>query len=215
MSAKDRTPTTRLLALAAFILAAGLLSLRGYDLLAAPSAEPVGGAMEKELTYLLEPITGRDRIRVSVTGHSPKTVLIMVDGEIASDLRPMRARIEPVLIASINFNPETDRLSLSQFPFARGAGRTLTPLQIAELTGLGLLSLMLLISLLTPTTAPHASAPAPRQPESPIARAARTTPVAPVAIEPDDGLRTATALAETKPNETANLVRSWMSYTEE
>jgi len=214
MSAKDRTPTTRLLALAAFILAAGLLSLRGYDLLAAPSAEPVGGAMEKELTYLLEPITGRDRIRVSVTGHSPKTVLIMVDGEIASDLRPMRARIEPVLIASINFNPETDRLSLSQFPFARGAGRTLTPLQIAELTGLGLLSLMLLISLLTPTTTPRAStpAPAPRQPETPIARAART---APVAIEPDNGLRTATALAETKPNETANLVRSWMSYTEE
>lgn len=214
MSAKDRTPTTRLLALAAFILAAGLLSLRGYDLLAAPSAEPVGGAMEKELTYLLEPITGRDRIRVSVTGHSPKTVLIMVDGEIASDLRPMRARIEPVLIASINFNPETDRLSLSQFPFARGAGRTLTPLQIAELTGLGLLSLMLLISLLTPTTTSHASvpAPAPRQPETPIARAART---APVAIEPDNGLRTATALAETKPNETANLVRSWMSYTEE
>lgn len=214
MSAKDRTPTTRLLALAAFILAAGLLSLRGYDLLAAPSAEPVGGAMEKELTYLLEPITGRDRIRVSVTGHSPKTVLIMVDGEFASDLRPMRARIEPVLIASINFNPETDRLSLSQFPFARGAGRTLTPLQIAELTGLGLLSLMLLISLLTPTTTPRAStpAPAPRQPETPIARAART---APVAIEPDNGLRTATALAETKPNETANLVRSWMSYTEE
>lgn len=214
MSAKDRTPTTRLLALAAFILAAGLLSLRGYDLLAAPSAEPVGGATEKELTYLLEPITGRDRIRVSVTGHSPKTVLIMVDGEIASDLRPMRARIEPVLIASINFNPETDRLSLSQFPFARGASRTLTPLQIAELTGLGLLSLMLLISLLTPTTTPRAStpAPAPRQPETPIARAART---APVAIEPDNGLRTATALAETKPNETANLVRSWMSYTEE
>lgn len=214
MSAKDRTPTTRLLALAAFILAAGLLSLRGYDLLAAPSAEPVGGAMEKELTYLLEPITGRDRIRVSVTGHSPKTVLIMVDGEIASDLHPMRARIEPVLIASINFNPETDRLSLSQFPFARGAGRTLTPLQIAELTGLGLLSLMLLISLLTPTTTPRANAPAPapRQPETPIARAART---APVAIEPDNGLRTATALAETKPNETANLVRSWMSYTEE
>ncbi|MEL7112793.1 MAG: hypothetical protein AAGK93_07610, partial [Pseudomonadota bacterium] len=85
MSAKDRTPPMRLLALAAFLLAAGLLSLRAYDLFGSVKSESVGNSVESELTYLLEPITGSDRVRVSVTGEEPKSVLIMVDGDIATD----------------------------------------------------------------------------------------------------------------------------------
>ena len=213
MRAKDRTPTTRLLALAAFVLAAGLLSLRAFDLFGTPETEPVGGAAERELTYLLEPITGEDRIRVSVTGHSPKSVLVMIDGEMGSDLRTVRTQIENILVASIGFDLETDTLTLSQFPFARGVGASLTPLEIAELTGLGLLALILLGAAFAPSAAP-APTPLARPQDRPI-EAARQTRPAPQVLEPNQDLDAATTLAETQPRQTANLVRDWMSYREE
>lgn len=213
MRAKDRTPTTRLLALAAFVLAAGLLSLRAFDLFGTPETEPVGGAAERELTYLLEPITGEDRIRVSVTGHSPKSVLVMIDGEIGSDLRAVRTQIENILVASIGFNLETDTLTLSQFPFARGVGASLTPFEIAELTGLGLLALILLGAAFAPSTAPAPTPPA-RPQDRPI-EAARQARLSPQVLEPNQDLEAATTLAETQPSQTANLVRDWMSYREE
>ena len=213
MRAKDRTPTTRLLALAAFVLAAGLLSLRAFDLFGMPETEPVGGAVERELTYLLEPLTGEDRIRVSVTGHSPKSVLVMMDGEVASDLRAVRTQIENILVASIGFNLETDTLTLSQFPFARGVGASLTPFEIAELTGLGLLTLILLGAAFAPAST---SAPAPTTPtrERP-AEAARQPRPSPQLLEPNQDLEAASTLAEAQPSQTANLVRDWMSYRED
>ena len=216
MSAKDRTPTTRLLALAAFLLAAGLLSLRAYDVFGSVKSEPVGNSVERELTYLLEPITGSDRVRVSVTGRTPKTVLVMVDGDIATDLRPLRARVENVLTASIGFDAENDTLTLSQFPFARGVGGTLTPFQIAELTGLGLLSLILLITILTPqrTREMMATPPEPRLPDPMMSRTPRLTASAPVQAEPSE-LNEASTLAEANPKETAKLVKGWMSYAED
>ncbi|MHA7899695.1 MAG: hypothetical protein ACX94B_07490 [Henriciella sp.] len=213
MSAKDRTPTLRLLALAAFLLAAGLLALRAYDLFGTVKSEPVGSSVERQLTYLLEPITGTDRVRVSVTGRAPKTVLIMVDGDLASDLRPLRTRVENILQASIGFDVEADKLTLSQFPFARGVGGSLTPFQIAELTGLSLLSLTLLVILLSSqrqpeitTASPHRTAiqPPPRPQH----------PAIPMTTEPND-VREAAALAEANPQETANLVRGWLSYAED
>lgn len=213
MRAKDRTPTTRLLALAAFLLAAGLLSLRAYDLFGTPETDPVGGAAERELTYLLEPIAGEDRIRVSVTGHSPKSVLVMIDGEVGSDLRAVRSQIEDILVASIGFNLETDTLSLSQFPFARGVGASLTPFEIAELTGLGLLSLILLGAAFAPASAPAPTQPAPPR-ERPI-EAAHQARLSPQLLEPNQDLDAASTLAETQPRQTANLVRDWMSYRED
>lgn len=213
MRAKDRTPTTRLLALAAFVLAAGLLSLRAFDLFGTPETEPVGGAVERELTYLLEPLTGEDRIRVSVTGHSPKSVLVMIDGEVGSDLRSVRTQIENILVASIGFDLERDSLTLSQFPFARGVGASLTSFEIAELTGLGLLSLLLLGVAFTPAATP---APAPTAPtrERPI-EAARQARPSPQLLEPNQDLEAASTLAEAQPSQTANLVRDWMSYRED
>ena len=216
MSAKDRTPITRLLALAAFLLAAGLLSLRAYDLFGSVNSEPVGNSVERELTYLLEPITGSDRVRVSVTGRTPKSVLVMVDGEIATDLRPLRSRVENILAASIGFDADSDTLTLTQFPFARGVGGTLTPFQIAELTGLSLLSLILLFIMLTPQrssdVATLAPAPEPARPEPLMPRASRLP--APLPVEPSE-LSEASALAETNPQDTARLVKGWMSYAED
>jgi len=214
MSVRDRPSTTRLMALVAFILAAGLFSLRAYDTFGSVTAEPMGGALEQELTYLLEPITGTDKVRVSVTGSSPKTVLLMIDGAVATDLRPLRTRVEAILVAAMAFDLERDTLTLSQFPFARGVGASLTPLQIAELTGLGMLSLLLLMVWVSPSR--RAVIPPPHVEQRPQALAARQPARLPAPVaERDPDLREASALAEAKPNETAHLVRDWMSYAED
>ncbi|MEM9180312.1 MAG: hypothetical protein AAGA89_11395 [Pseudomonadota bacterium] len=214
MSVKDRSPTTRLMVLAAFVLAAGLFALRAYDVLGSGKTEPVGGVLEQELTYLLEPITGPDKVRVSVTGSSPKSVLVMIDGDFATDLRPLRTRIETVLTAAMAFNPERDTLSLTKFPFARGVGASLTPLQIAELTGLALLSALLLALGLAPQRLRQT---VPREMDPPLRTVAPKPPArlaAPAQVDRHDQ-HDANALAEAKPNETAQVVRNWMSYAED
>lgn len=214
MSVKDRSPTTRLIILAAFILAAGLFALRAYDNFAGAKSDPVGSSLERELTYLLEPITGPNKVRVSVTGGTPKSVLVMIDGEVGTDLRPLRTRIESILIAAMGFEAEQDTLSLSQFPFARGVGEALTPMQVAELSGLGLLTILLLMAGLAPsrlrTEPQQQSDPYPLSP--PAHASAR---LAPPARGPRADLSEAAALAEAKPNETAHVVRNWMSYAED
>ncbi|MEL7031143.1 MAG: hypothetical protein AAGL97_08935 [Pseudomonadota bacterium] len=214
MSVKDRSPTTRLMVLVAFVLAAGLFALRAYDVFGTPKAQPVGGVLEQELTYLLEPITGADKVRVSVTGMAPKSVLVMIDGEIATDLRPMRTRIETILTAAMAFDPQSDALHLTQFPFARGVGASLTPRQISELMGLGLLAALLLALGLAPKRerriAPREIAPPVRAAD--LRQPARLAAPSPAA-RPEH--QDAVALAETNPNETAQVVRNWMSYAEE
>ena len=213
MSAKHRTPYTRLMALAALILAAGLLSLRAYDLFGSAKTDPVGSSIERELTYLLEPITGAEKVRVSVQGRVDRTVLVMVDGDVATDLRPLRARIENVLIAAIGFDPAIDTLTLTQFPFARGVGASLTPLQMAELTGLGLLCALLLATALGTRSLPNMTTPQLARHRDPPAPQPARLPAPEPTAQPE--LNEAGALAETKPNETARLVRGWMSYAEE
>ena len=214
MSATTRTSTPRLLALAALLLAAGVFALRATDIFSAPTPAPIGDRVEQELTYLLEPITGVDKVRVSVTGRSDRQILIMIDGALATDMRTSRTQIESVLTAAIGFDAETDTLTLTQFPFARGVGASLTPLQIAELTGLGLLCALLLISLMNGagarTVEPAPVTPMPREPY-PAQPARLSAPEA----ETGSDLQTAGSLAEAKPNETARLVRGWMSYAED
>lgn len=214
MSATHRTPNTRLFALAAFILAAGLLSLRAYDVFGSLKAEPIGSTAEQEITYLLEPITGADKVRVSMTGLSEKTVLIMIDGEVSTDLRPLRTQVENVLSASIGFDAERDTLTLSQFPFARGVGGKLTPLQIGELTGLGLLCLLLAGQAFSPRQVAAPTAP-PRQPDPISPMPHQPARLAPPRAAPEPDYQNAATLAETKPDDTAKLVRGWMTYAED
>ena len=214
MSAKTGLSYPRLIALAALLLAAGLLSLRAYDTFNGVKSEPVGSAIERELTYLLEPITGAEKVRVSVTGRSDRSVLVMIDGEMGSDLRAARTQIENILIASLGFDPASDTLTLTQFPFARGVGGSLTALEIAELTGLGLLCAILFAGIVTsPSFSVRGEplAPTPRR-EPLVAQPARLpSPVANLGEDMGEAAR----LAETKPNETASIVRNWLSYAED
>ena len=214
MSAQESPSTTRLIALAAILIAAGLFALRAYELFSKVESDPAGSAVEQKLTYLLEPITGQDKVRISVSGIAPKTVLIMLDGDVAQDLRPIRSRIEPILTASISFDTERDVLTLSQFPFARGVGSSIEPMHLAELIGLGLLIAMLVANgtLRTPTQAAATSSLDPR----PLpAREPLPTRLAPLDVEPVSDFLEATELAEQNPNETTRLVRNWMSYAED
>lgn len=214
MSAQDRPSTTRLMALAAILIAAGLFALRAYDLFGDVQSEPASGSVAQELTYLLEPITGQDKVRVSVSGIAPKSVLIMMDGDVAEDLRPIRARIEPILTASIGFDAERDTLILSQFPFARGVGSSIQPLHLAELIGLGLLIAMLIAGGTLRTPQPTRPIPTLEPRPVPARPAAPARLVAPDP-EPFSELREASEFVEQNPNETARLIRSWMSYAED
>lgn len=215
MSAKTGIPFPRLIALTALLLAAGLLSLRAYDTFGGAKSEPVGSAIERELTYLLEPVTGAEKVRVSVTGRSDRTVLVMIDGEMGSDLRAARTQIENILIASLGFDPTTDTLTLTQFPFARGVGGSLTALEMAELTGLGLLCALLFAGVLGGQSMPaRRQAPEPtvrREPMMAHQPARLPAPATSVGSE----LGEAANLAESKPNETASVVRNWLSYAED
>ena len=214
MSAKDRTPTTRFLAFAAILLAAGVFALRAHDLFAAPKSDPIGSALERELTYLLEPIAGAERVRVAGTMGRPKTVLVMIDGAPANDLRGVRAQVESILIAAMGFNVETDSLTLSQFPFAHGVNGSLTALEIAELTGLGVLILVLLGASLTPQRAQATPSSVAETGRIALQAPTRAQLPAPKINAPSE-LNQAEDLAETKPVETAGLVRGWMSYAED
>ena len=92
----------------------------------------------------------------------------------------------------------------------------MTPFEIAELTGLGLLSLILLGLVFAPAPAISQTAPAPirNQPSEPSPQG-RSAPQVPQVLEPNQDLNDATSLAETQPSQTADLVRDWMSYREE
>ncbi|MEM9842626.1 MAG: hypothetical protein AAF767_08250 [Pseudomonadota bacterium] len=211
MRAKDRTPSTRLLALFALILATGLLSFRAYDVFRGETSDPVGSATERELTYLLEPITGAQNVRVSIQGYSPKTVLIMINGAPKDDLSDLRPRLEAILIAAIGFAPETDTLTLKQFPFAQGTSGEVTSAQALELIALGALSILLLATLLMPDARPQDPVVADDQPvrrlaPKPRQHAARQSPT-----EIDAAAR----LAQSKPNETAALIRGWLMRAED
>ena len=132
------------------ILAAGVLSFRAFDLFANSKTEPVGSSLEREITYLLEPITGQGDVRVSVSGRTDRQILVMMNGAVGEDLRALRTQVESVLGASLGYNPETDTLTLTQFPFARGVGSSFTLFQIAEFTGLSLLTILLLLIYTAP-----------------------------------------------------------------
>ena len=80
MTAANRTPTTRILTLAAIILAAGVLSFRALDLFASPAPAPTGSAIEQKVTSFLEPMVGKDAVRVSITGKDKRRTLLLIDG---------------------------------------------------------------------------------------------------------------------------------------
>ncbi|MDJ0922595.1 MAG: hypothetical protein QNI84_15815 [Henriciella sp.] len=209
MSATARTPITRNLTLVALLVAAGVFSLRLFDVLQpAPATAPVGSQQEREVTALLETVTGPGQVKVAVHGGPEKSWLVLING--APDSARIE-RIETILAASTGFRPGTDTLTVSEFEFATSA-RSQVPYQGAlELTGLGLI--VLILGGLSLRGAERSSAGAvqvlPAQTTSP-----RAAPdAAPPGLSQDTAIERAGALAEANPDGTVRLLRTWMSET--
>ena len=210
MTAANRTPTTRILTLAAIILAAGVLSFRALDLFASPAPAPTGSAIEQKVTSFLEPMVGKDAVRVSITGKDKRRTLLLIDGPENGSTEQLQTDIEALLKASIGFNAERDQLTIKQIPFAAGTGTSLTPLQMAEFSGLGILCITLLALLMMQSRQVITTPEPARQRLEPEAKL-QTAPRLQTAPEISNAAR----LAEQNPEQTVHILRKWMSETED
>ncbi|MEQ3745189.1 MAG: hypothetical protein ABNH53_03015 [Henriciella sp.] len=213
MTAANRTPTTRILTLAAIIIAAGVLSFRALDLFASPAAPINGSALEQRAINLLEPLIGNNAVRVSIAGTEGRTILILLDGP-AENLDPsLKANIEVILTASVGYGAPRDTLTIKQFPFAAGTGTRLSPLQMAEFTGLGLLCMTLLASLMLQN---RSATPAEMQPSQlPAKRASRPQQPEQASTLASPDIAKAADMAERNPSDTVHILRNWMTGSED
>ena len=153
MSALIKTPTTRILTLAALTLAAGVFCLRAVDLFSGGiETAAIGSPLEQELTHLIEPIAGAGNVRVSVKGGNARKYLVLLNGPQLNADQPsdIKTSAEAIIKSAAPFNAAKDTLTLSQFPFAYSVSGELTTLEIAEFSGLGLICILLLAGLAQP-----------------------------------------------------------------
>lgn len=207
MTSVNRTPTTRLLALVALIVATGVLCLRGLDLFVdtAPPQTAFANPAERAITNLLDPIIGPGHFRVSVALGEPSRTMILLDETRA--VQNLDNQIE-LIVQSILAAPDA-AITITNVPFAANAKPNLSPLQLAELMGLGLLCAMLTAQLFLPLATPQSQTTiAP--PETAMRRPdLRLVPEAPAAQHVTE-IDTAAQLAVSDPDGTARLIRSWM-----
>jgi flagellar biosynthesis/type III secretory pathway M-ring protein FliF/YscJ len=212
MSALHKTPTTRILTLAALTLAAGVFCLRAVDLFSG-GVQPanIGSALEQELTHLIEPVAGQGNVRVSVKGGDTRTYLILLNGPQLTAEQPsvLKTNAEAIIKSAAPYNAAKDTLTLSQFPFAQSVSGELTTLEIAEFSGLGLICILLLAGLVQPAsrqTEPRTQTTV--APETVPAEAPVRIPARPIA-EPNR----AAELAANDPDGTVRVLRAWMNDT--
>ena len=207
MSATAKTPITRHLTLVALFLAAGVFSLRLYDTLQpAQPASQVGSLQEREVTALLETVTGPGNVRVSRQAGAEQQWLVLING--TPDASRVQ-KIETILIAATGVRTGTDTLTISEFEFTSTQRDTLSYQGALELTGLGLIVVILSGLALVPS---RSVAEPTLVTSSPLATPNR---------EPLDRLQTmgavdpsveeASQLAERHPDETVRLLRHWMT----
>lgn len=207
MDALNRSTTTRPLALAAMLLVAGVLFLRALSLFSAPvDTNPVGSPQEQRLTALIEPLVGPDRVRTSIQKEASGTTvwLILVDGPpVPEGMKSGYTEAILNLAQARGFSPERDRLDIIQHPFATAATADLSPLDLAELAGLGL-TLLLLFTLCLQRAAP--------KPAEKTQTVAKPIPeIEPVqAPQNDNSIRRAAALANAAPESSAKLIQRWI-----
>lgn len=212
MSALNKTPTTRILTLAALTLAAGVFCLRAVDLFSG-GIEPaaIGSPLEQELTHLIEPVAGQGNVRVSVRGGETRTYLVLLNGPQLTADQPSDIKIsaEAIIKSAAPFNTAKDTLTLSQFPFAQSVSGELTTLEIAEFSGLGLICILLLAGLVQPASRQTEPRTETRATPEPVPT---ETPARPISRQTTQPTRAA-ELAANDPDGTVRVLRSWMNDT--
>lgn len=208
MDAQNRSITSRPFALAAMFLIAGVLVLRAIAVFSAPAkTDPVGSVDEQQLARLIEAFVGADKVRTSVQRASDgqRIWLVLIDGPV-SENTPNTLYRETIqtLIEARGFNVEEDQLQILQQPFAQTPLNALTPLQIAELSALGLAFLFLLIGSIPNRTV--AKTDNQQKTKHLHLTSLEASPLA----DTDPSLQQAAAIASITPERSAALIRRWM-----
>ncbi|KDA04314.1 hypothetical protein [Hyphomonas oceanitis] len=114
-------PSSRALAMAAFVIALGLLAWRGSTLLTADHPLPASATpLEVSLMNLVDPVAGPGNARISVTTTATggRTVLVLLDAAEAAQA----SMIESLVTTAARLDVASgDLLVIQTAPFARGA----------------------------------------------------------------------------------------------
>ncbi|MBU1288953.1 MAG: hypothetical protein KJ871_14645 [Alphaproteobacteria bacterium] len=204
-------PSSRALALAAFVIALGLLAWRGSTLLTADHALPASATpLEASLINLVDPVAGAGNARISVTTTAAggRTVLVLLDAAEAA----RASTIESLVTTAARLDVAAgDLLVIQTAPFARGAPGRPDSQAYGELALLALLVGLAgwlgfaprADSEVPGTTTEHPKAPMEAPVHSLTTTAMRPLRTVPVTSDVAD-------LARKDPARAADILRGWM-----
>ena len=205
-------PSPRALALAAFVIALGLLAWRGSALLTSDNPLPATATpLEASLMNIVEPVAGPGNARISVnmSANGGRTVLVLLD----TGAGAQASTIESLVTAAARLDVMAgDLFVMQQAAFAKGAPGRPDTAAYAEMSFLALLAGLLGWLAFVPRAdmvfetveeAPlRTTAPSPERTLAP-------TPIHPVRTAPPSS--DAAELARTDPARAADILRGWMT----
>ena len=205
-------PSPRALALAAFVIALGLLAWRGSALLTSDNPLPATATpLEASLMNIIEPIAGPGNARISVNTSATggRTVLVLLD----ADAGDQASTIESLVTAAARLDVMTgDLLVMQQAAFAKGAPGRPDAAAYGELAFLALLAGLLGWLAFVPREEMvfESIEEAPLRTLAPATeRALASTPIHPVrTVQPTSD---AAELARKDPARAADILRGWMT----
>ncbi|MFN7056020.1 hypothetical protein [Hyphomonas sp.] len=199
--------TRRLAALLILAIALALGVWRAASLLTGPDMTHHSPA-EASLAALVEPLSGKNRARVSVTHNREggRTVFVLLDA--GAGAVPVKADVERVLTAAAGIDPARgDRLAVEETVFARGLPGRPDAAAWAELGALGIMGLLAAAIAMFPGRAPAASVTVRAETRPEIRPEASIRPLRPAAVPlPSDAVE----LARRDPAKAAEVLRGWI-----
>lgn len=203
----------RLLLLLSLSVTVAVLCLRAYSVLTQDTHSPTLSLAEDKVTGLLETVFGVGEVRVAIRPASPKTYLILVNGDAATVDSDTRDKIETLLVAAQGYAPETDILTIQQYPFATAFTYQLSPSQVGEFLGLLLAIVLQAMGLLfsRETRAPMIDdvrmlAPTPLQSVQQNLSASDSARARPIDTERGQVVRA----SQQQPEHAVSVLRQWM-----
>ena len=205
-------PSPRALALAAFVIAFGLLAWRCSALLTSDNPLPATATpLEASLMNIIEPVAGPGNARISVntSANGGRTVLVLLDANAGGQA----STIEGLVTAAARLDVMAgDLLVMQQAAFAKGAPGRPDAAAYGELSFLALLAGLLgwLAFVLRAEMVFETVEEAPLRTIAPTPeRALSSTPIRPVrtALPSSD----AAELARKDPARAADILRGWMT----
>jgi len=201
--------TRRLAALLVLAIALALGVWRAASLLTGPDLAHHSPA-EASLASLIEPVSGKNRARVSVSHNREggRTVFVLLD----SGGGPVKADIERILTAAAAIDPARgDRLAIEETVFARGLPGRPDSAAWVELGSLGAIALLAAgLALFPGRVAATAAAPARERPTDARSELRAEPTLRPLRGTQADVPADVVDLARRDPARAAEVLRGWM-----